>query len=71
MGRVRRKLLVMTGLFISGINSSWAHNITSIHSESNPIKPSNIYLNHANKKVLLELTSELENGTITQINLMN
>ena len=57
MGRLRKKLLVMTGLFISGINSSWANNITIIRSESNQIKPINKYLNQANQKVFFELNS--------------
>ena len=55
MGRVRKKLLVITGLFISGMNSSWANNITTIRSESNQIRPINKYINPANRKFLYEL----------------
>jgi len=55
MGRVRRKLLVMTGLFISGMNSSWANTITTISSDFNQVKPINKYLNQANRKALYEL----------------
>jgi len=61
MGRVRKKLLVLTGLFISGINSLWANNITKIHSESNTIRPINKSFDQANRNIIYELnhTSEL------------
>ena len=55
MRKVKKKLLVLTGLFISGINSSWANSITKIHSQSNQIKPINEYLSQSNKKILYEL----------------
>ena len=57
MVRVRRKLLVMTGLVISGINSSWAKSITTIRSESDQTIPINKYLSESNRKVLYELNS--------------
>ena len=55
MGRLRRKLLIISGLFISGINSAWANSITTIRSESNQIQP--IYKNSSqeNREVLYEL----------------
>ena len=55
MGRVRKTLLVMTGLFISGINSSWANSITKTRSQSNQTRPINKYLSQASRKVLYEL----------------
>ena len=55
MRRVRKKLLVMTGLFISGINSSWANNITMTHSESKQLRPINKYLTQINRNFLYEL----------------
>jgi len=54
MGRLRTKLLVMTGLFISGINSSWANSIRLIHSDSIQSSPINNYLSQVNRKVLYE-----------------
>ena len=56
MGRLRQKILVMTGLLISGINSSWASTITTIQSESNEIRPINKKSIQANQEVLYELT---------------
>ena len=47
----------MTGLVISGINSSWAKSITTIRSESDQIIPINKYLSESNRKVLYELNS--------------
>ena len=55
MRRVRTKLLVMTGLFISGINSSLANNITTIHSESDNISQPKKYLSLPNREFLYEL----------------
>ena len=55
MGRLRRKLLVITGLFISGINSSWANSLTKISAESSQKVPINKYLTKSNKKVLFEI----------------
>ena len=55
MIRMRKKLLMMTGLFISGINSSWAVNIPKIDSESKHIRPTNQYFKQANRQVLYEL----------------
>ena len=57
MGRMRKKLLIMTGLFISGISSSWANNITTIRSESNQIRSINKYLSQEDRKVLYELNN--------------
>ena len=55
MRRVRTKLLVMTGLFISGINSSLANNITTIHSESDKTSQLKKYLSLPNREFLYEL----------------
>ena len=55
MGRVRKRLLVMTGLFISGINSSLANHITTIHSESNKISQLKKHLSLPNWEFLYEL----------------
>ena len=55
MGKVRKKLLIIAGLIISGINSSWANNITDINSKSNQIITTNKYLNQSNRKILYEL----------------
>ena len=55
MRRVRKTLLVMTGLLISGINPSWAISKTNILSNSNQIRPIKRYLSKANTKVLYEL----------------
>ena len=57
MGRLRKKLLIMTGLLISGVNSSWANNISAISNEFIQIRPKNKYLSEANRKVLYELNS--------------
>ncbi len=45
----------MTGLFISGINSSWAINTTTTGSEYKEIRPINKYLSQANRQFLYEL----------------
>ena len=55
MRRVRKTLLVMTGLVISGINPTWAITTTNLLSNSNQIRPVNKYLSKANTKVLYEL----------------
>ncbi len=55
MGRVRKKLLIITGLFISGINPSWANNVSTIQSESNQLRPINKYLNQVDRDVLYQL----------------
>jgi len=55
MGRLRKKLLVMTGLFISGINSSWASSISTIRSESNQISAIHKESIQTNREVLYEL----------------
>ena len=55
MGRLRKKLLVMTGLFISGINSSWASSISTIRSESNQINAIHKESIQTNREVLYEL----------------
>ena len=57
MRRMKKKLIVITGLFISGINSSWANNITTIHSESTQIRPLNKYLSQAQKNIVYELNN--------------
>tara|TARA_B100000965_G_scaffold191170_1_gene159601 strand:- start:1320 stop:2861 length:1542 start_codon:yes stop_codon:yes gene_type:complete len=45
----------MTGLFISGINSSWATSISNPSSNSNQTRQANIYLSQANQRVVYEL----------------
>ena len=55
MRRVQKKLLVLTGLLLSGINSAWANSITTILNESNQIKPINKYLSQENREILYEL----------------
>jgi OMF family outer membrane factor len=57
MRRMKKKLIVITGLFISGINSSWANNITTIHSESTQIRPLNKYSSQAQQNIVYELNN--------------
>ena len=52
---MKKKLIVITGLFISGINSSLANNITTIHSESDKISQLKKYLSLPNREFLYEL----------------
>ena len=46
---------MMTGLFISGINASWAISIPQIDSESKRIRPVNQYFSQANREISYEL----------------
>ena len=52
MRKVKKRLLVITGLLISGINTSWANNLKIIGSESNEIRTTNQYLVLGNEKNL-------------------
>ncbi len=56
MEGLRKKLLVLTGLFISGMNASWSNTLTTISSETSPIKPINEHASQANREVLYELS---------------
>ena len=55
MRRIGKKLLIMTGLFISGINSSWAIDAITIGSESKGIRTIKQSLSQASRQVLYEL----------------
>ena len=55
MGRIRKTLLVVTGLFISGINHSWANSLKKIGLESNQIKAIHKDLSQVDQKVFYEL----------------
>ena len=46
MGRVKRKFLIVAGLFLSGVNPLWATNTTSINSYSKQLS-----LTTQNKKI--------------------
>ena len=52
-----KKLLFITGLFISGTSSSWAQTITFSNLESNQVKTVNNFISQADRKVLYELNS--------------
>ena len=60
MGRLRKKLLVMTGLFISGMNASWAKTVTTLGPESNQMKPINKNLSQVSREVLYELNHPVD-----------
>jgi len=57
MRRVRKKLLILAGLFISGINSSWANSFKTISYDSDQKLSNSKYFNQVNEKVIYELNS--------------
>tara|TARA_Y100001968_G_scaffold197210_1_gene180861 strand:+ start:1028 stop:2605 length:1578 start_codon:yes stop_codon:yes gene_type:complete len=57
MGSVKRKFLIFTGLFISGVNPLWATSLQKINSESRQEKNINKNQTFNNQKILFELTS--------------
>ena len=57
MRRVKRKFLIVAGLFISGLNPLWATSSQKITSNSRGIKEFNKNQIHNNQAILYELNS--------------
>mgnify|MGYP001415559476 CR=1 FL=1 len=57
MGRVKRKFLIVAGLFVSGLNPLWATSLQKIDSKTNPTKSINTNLAKLDHDILYELNS--------------
>ncbi len=56
-GRVKKKFLIIAGLFVSGINPLWATNLPKIDSSKRPTKPFNKKLTQNYQEMKYELNS--------------